>query len=1044
MRWLVATALELRVAVIALAVLLIVVGVRMAPSLPLDVFPEFAPPYVEIQTEAPGLSAEEVESLVTVPLENSLNGTAGLKTIRSKSVLGLSSIVMILGEGADLDRTRQLVQERLAVEAPRLPVVARQPVILQPLSTLSRMMMIGVTSTKLSQRDISVIALWTIRPRLMAVPGVVNVAIWGQRDKQYQVLVDPDRMRANQVTLDQVVKSAQDAVALDGGGFLDTPNQRLAVRQRAAVVDAVDLGRTVVSFSGGTPLHISDVAHVQIGSPAPIGDAIINDVPGLLLIVEKQPNANLLEVTRKVEAALESLKPGLTDLELDPKIFRPATFIERAIDNLNHAMILGCLLVIAVLIAFLWDWRTAVISLTAIPLSLVATVVVLSWWGLTINTMIIAGLVISLGEIVDDAIIDVENIVRRLRLNGLLETPRSAFDVVLEASLEVRSAVVFATLIVILVFIPIFFLEGLAGSFFRPLAIGYVLAILASLFVALIVTPALSLMILPTKKAAIEPQLKDKVSAEPLAEGGLSMHEPPLGRWLKGPYTAMLTWFVARPRGAIAFLVVAFALTGVLITRLGQEFLPDFQETDFLMHFVEKPGTSIESMRRVTALASKELRAIPGVNHFGSHIGRAEVADEVVGPNFTELWISIDTDVDYQATIAKVQQTVDAYPGLYRDLLTFLRERTKEVLTGSSASIVVRIFGPDLPKLRAKAQEVKSAIEKVPGVNNLKVEPQVLVAQVEVRSRPESLEQFGLTPGQVRRSVTTLLRGLKVGEIYQDQKKFDVVVWGVPEIRADLTALQNLRIDTPTGHVPLKDVADVRIVPAPNEVKREGASRRIDVVCDAKGRDLGSVARDVEAAVRGLTFEQEYHPEFLGEYAHRQESQTRLFGLSFMALAGILLILYVDFKSVRLTLLVAATIPFALIGGVAATWLHGGSVSLGSLIGFVTVLGIAARNGIMLVSHYRHLREVEGETFGLPLVIRGAQERLTPILMTALTTALALLPLAIAGNKPGQEIEYPLALVILGGLVTSTILNLFLLPPLYWLFGEGASESRGA
>jgi len=1017
MRWLVQTALELRVAVLALATLLIIVGVRLAPTLPLDVFPEFAPPYVEIQTEAPGLSAEEVEALVTVPLENSLNGTAGLKTIRSKSVLGLSSIVMILAEGANVDRTRQLIQERLAVEAPRLPTIARQPVILQPLSTLSRTMMIGATSTTLSQRDLSVVALWTIRPRLMAVPGVVNVAIWGQRDKQFQVLVDPDRLRANQVTLDQIVKAAQDAVALDGGGFLDTPNQRLAVRQRPAVVDAVDLGRIVVSHTAGATVRMGDVANVQIGSPAPIGDAIINDVPGLLLIVEKQPNANLLEVTRQVEAALESLKPGLTGIELDAKIFRPATFIERAIDNLNHAMITGCLLVVLVLIVFLYDWRTALISITAIPLSIVATVVVLSWWGLTINTMIIAGLVIALGEVVDDAIIDVENIVRRLRLNRLVDKPRPAFDVVLDASLEVRSAVVFATLIVILVFIPVFFLEGLAGAFFRPLAIGYVLAILASLIVALVVTPALSLMILP-------------------GDRGLS-HEPPLARWLKGPYTRALEGLLRQPWGAIVFLILAFAGTGFLVTRLGQEFLPDFQETDFLMHFVEKPGTSIESMRRVTALASKELRAIPGVNHFGSHIGRAEVADEVVGPNFTELWISIDPDVDYASTVARVQKTVDAYPGLYRDLLTFLRERTKEVLTGSSASIVVRIYGPDLARLRAKAQEVYAVMGKVNGAVNLKVEPQVLVAQVEVRSRPEALAQFGLTPGQVRKAVTTLVRGLKVGEIYQDQKKFDVVVWGVPEVRADLDALRNLRIDIPGGaHVPLKDVADVRIVPAANEVKREGASRRIDVVCDAKGRDLGSVARDVEAAVRTLTFDQEYHPEFLGEYTHRQESQTRLLGLTGLAFLGILLLLYIDFKSLRLTLLVALTIPFALIGGVAGIALVGGSVSIGSLVGFVTVLGIAARNGIMLVSHYRHLHEVEGEPFGLPLVVRGAQERLLPILMTASATGLALLPLAITGNKPGQEIEYPLAVVILGGLITSTLLNLFLLPPLYSLFGE--------
>lgn len=1018
----VATALRARVAVLALSVLLIVVGIRLIPRMPLDVFPEFAPPYVEIQTEASGLSAEEVESLVTFPLENALNGTPGLRTVRSKSVLGLSSIQLILEDGADLYRARQLVQERLASEASRLPTVARPPVILQPLSSLSRMMKIGVWSASLSQRDLSELALWTIRPRLMAIPGVANVAIWGQRDKQLQVLVDPDRLRAHQVTLADVLRAAGDAVVLDAGGFVDTPNQRLAVRQLAPVVSPADLARTVVAYRDSTSLRLGDVADIVIGSPPPIGNAIINDQPGLLLIVEKQPAANMLDVTRKVEAALDALRPGLAGVEMDSTIFRPATFIERSLDNLTHALLLGCALVVVILVAFLFDWRTALISLTAIPLSLVATVLVLYWWGLTINTMIIAGLVIALGEVVDDAIIDVENIVRRLRLNRTLPEPRPAFRVVLQASLEVRSAVVYATLIVALVFLPIFFLEGLAGAFFRPLALGYVLAILASLLVALVVTPALALLL--------------------LSNPGGARREPPLTRWLKVPYRALLPWFVARPAEAAGFLVVAFGVTGLAVVGLGQEFLPNFQETDFLMHFVEKPGTSIEAMDRVTTLASRELRAIPGVRNFGSHIGRAEVADEVVGPNFTELWISIDTDVDYAATVAKIQEVVDGYPGLYRDLLTYLRERVKEVLTGASASVVVRIYGPDLAKLREQAQAAAAVMGKVEGVANLKVEPQVLVAQVDVRPRADALERFGLTPGQVRRAVTTLLRGTKVGEVYQEQKKHDVVVWGVPGVRADLSALQALRLDTPGGgQVPLADLADVAIVPAPNEVKREGASRRIDVTCDARGRDLGSVARDVEAAVRAVPFERAYHPEFLGEYAARQESQRRLFLLAAASLVGIFLILYIDFQSLRLTLLVCLTIPFALIGGVFAAWLAGGVLSLGSLIGFVTVLGIAARNGIMLVSHYRHLQEIEGEPFGPELVVRGAEERLAPILMTALTTALALLPLAVSGNKPGHEIEYPLAVVILGGLVTSTLLNLFLLPPLYALLGQARGAS---
>lgn len=1017
--WLVSTSLRLRVVVLVLSVVLLIVGAQALQRAPLDVFPEFAPPYVEIQTEAPGLSTEEVESLVTMPLENALNGTAGVKTIRSKSVVGLSSIVLIFGQGADVIKARQLVQERLTVEASRLPTVARQPVILQPLSSTSRLLKIGVWSETLSQRDLSVLALWTIRPRLMAIPGVANVAIWGQRDRQFQVLVDPDRLRANNVSLDAVVKAAGDAAVLEAGGFVDTPNQRMAVRHLSPIIAPEDLARTIVDFRGGAPLRLGDVAEVVIGSPLPIGDAVINDGPGLLLIVEKQPQANTLEVTHQVEAALQALKPGLTGVRLEPDIFRPATFIERALNNLTHALLIGCVLVVIILVVFLFDWRTALISLTAIPLSLVAAILVLTQAGASINTMVLAGLVIALGEVVDDAIIDVENIVRRLRLaESVAGSKPSAFQIVLDASLEVRSAVVYASLIVVMVFVPIFFLDGLAGSFFRPLAVAYVLAIVASLIVALVVTPALSLMLLP-----------GRVSRRA---------EAPLTRWLKSLYRRVLPPLVDQPITCAVVLLAAFVLTGAAATRLGQEFLPKFQETDFLMHFVEKPGTSIEAMHRITALASRELRAIDGVRNFGSHIGRAEVADEVVGPNFTELWISIRPDVDYAATRKRIEEVVDNYPGLYRDVQTYLQERIKEVLTGAGASIVVRLYGPDLNVLRAKAKEVEALMNKVPGVTNLKVEAQVLVPQVEVRLRPEAAERFGLTAGHVRRATTTLLKGAKVGEVYEGQKKFDVLVWGVPALRSDLNAIMRLPVDTPAGmQVRLGDVAEVSIVPTPNEIKREGASRRLDITCNVQDRDLGSVARDIETAVRNeknIAFDREYHPEFLGEYAARQESTRRLLFLSALALVGIILVLYTDFQSWRITTLVALTLPFALIGGVAGVLLTGNVLSLGSLVGFVTVLGIAARNGIMLVSHYRHLEIEEGMTFGRELVLRGSEERLAPILMTALATGLALVPIVAGGIKPGAEIEHPLAVVILGGLVTSTLLNLFLLPPLYlWL-----------
>ena len=1029
---LISNSIRLRVVVLALCAVLLVVGSRSIRRAPLDVFPEFAPPLVEIQTEAPGLSTNEVESLVTMPIENALTGVPHVKTVRSKSVLGLSQVVLVLEDGSDPLRVRQMVQERVTAVTRQLPTVALPPIILQPLSSTSRVMKIGILSAKganLSQRDLTEIVMWTIRPKLMSVPGVANVAVWGQRDKQFQVIVDPDQLRVKGVTLDMVTTSARDAVALDGGGFVDTPNQRVAVRHAPAVRDATDLGRAVVDPRGGASLRLKDVATVQYGSPPAIGDAVINDEPGILLIVEKQPESNTLELTRKVETAIEDLRPGLTGVDVDTTIFRPATFIERAIDNLSHALVVGCALVAVILIVFLFDWRTAVISLTAIPLSLVAALMVFAYSGATINTMVLAGLVIALGEVVDDAIIDVENIARRLRLASP-EEARSPFRIVLAASLEVRSAVVYASLIVVLVFLPVFFLDGLSGAFFRPLALAYVIAIAASLFVALTVTPAMSYMLLTGRKA--------------------HAGDPPLTRLLKRGYRAVLPAFVARPWHCLAALVLAFAVTGGAAARLGQEFLPNFQETDFLMHFVEKPGTSVEAMHRVTAAASRELRVLEDENgtklvrNFGSHIGRAEVADEPVGPNFTELWISIPADVDYESSVKRIADVVYAYPGLYRDLLTYLRERIKEVLTGASGAIVVRLYGPDTAVLRAKAKEVEAAMKDVPGVTNLKVEPQVLVAQIDVRLRPEDLAKFGLTPGHVRRASTTLLKGLKVGEVFDGQKKFDVVVWGAASLRTDLRSVQELPIDIQNGtQVRLKDVADVRIVSAPNEVRRENASRRLDVTCNVSGRDLGSVAREVEEKVRQIPFEREYHPEFLGEYQARQESTRKLYALGALALVGIVLLLFVDFGAWRPTLLVALTIPFALVGGVFAVTVSTGVVSLGSMVGFVTVLGIAARNGIMLVSHFRHLEAEEGVPFGVGLVLRGAEERLAPILMTALATGLALLPLAITGNKPGQEIEYPLAVVILGGLVTSTLLNLFLLPPLYALFGRPVGKVEG-
>lgn len=1016
--------LRQRALVLAAALVLTLLGLRAATQAKFDVFPEFAPPIVEVQTEAPGLSTEEVEALVTVPIETAVNGVPGLATLRSKSVLGLSSVVLLMKEGSDPIRARQLVQERLATVAPRLPAAVRPPVLLPPLSATSRAMKIGLSSATLDQMAMTELARWTIRPRLMAVPGVANVAMWGARDRQLQVQVDPAKLAAANLTLADVQRAAGDAVVVAGGGFVDTPNQRLAVRQVAGIAAAPDLARAVIRSVGGAPIRIGDVAHVTDGFAQPIGDAIIDGRPGLLLIVEKQQGANTLEVTRGVDQALAELRPALKGITVDGTIFRPASFIERALANLREALWIGCLLVAAILILFTRDWRAAAISLAAIPLSLVGAALALAWFGIGINTMVIAGLVIALGEIVDDAIIDVENIGRRLRLEATQPAPRPPLAVVLAASLEVRSAVVFASLIVMLVFLPVFFLGGVAGSFFRPLALAYIVAIAASLLVALTVTPAMALWLLPRSAARREPG------------------------WvvaLRARYARLLDPILPRGRLAAGAVALGLGVSALSFLTLRQEFLPAFRETDFLMHFVEKPGTSIAAMDRITIRAAKELTAIPGVRNFGSHIGRAEQGDEVYGPNFTELWISLDERAPYDASVRRIEAAIAGYPGLQRDVLTYLRERIKEVLTGAGATVVVRLYGPELGELRSLAQQVKGRVADVPGVKDLKVEQQSLIPQIQIEPRPEMLALAGLTAGELRRTAATFIGGTRVGEIYRDQKSFEVALWSPPEARASLAALRALPIAAP-GTVPgqagatlrLGDLARVTVQPAANEIKREKGSRRIDVTMNiAAGADLARVAKAVEARVRGLPMPAGYYPQFLGEWQALQQSRQQLGLLALACLAGILFLVWLEFHAARIVALVALSLPFALVGGVAAVALGGGALSLGALVGFVTVLGIAARNGIMLLSHYRQLEIEEGAPFGPALARRGAEERLVPILMTAGCAALALLPLVVRGDVPGQEIEHPMALVILGGLISSTALNLLLMPALYLRFGRG-------
>jgi CzcA family heavy metal efflux pump len=1035
MRWIVGSSLRFRWLVIFAAAALMVFGIGETRNADVDVFPEFAPPMVEVQTIAVGNSSEQVEELITIPIEDQLNGVPGLEEIRSKSVADLSQIQLVFSRDTELYEARQLVQERLTEATPSLPTWASPPVMLPPLSSTSRILKIGITSDTLNMREMSVVAYWKIRQELLRVPGVANVAIYGEQLKQQHVQVDPTLLAQHGVSLEQVMDQTADSLdagllrysegaVIGTGGFVEQGGQRLDVQNVLPILGPEDLAKVSLEGNDGTNLRIDDVATVKWDSQPLIGDAVINDGRGLMLIVQKFPNANTLEVTRGVEESIDDMRPGLPGMQVDTTIFRPATFIELALANLTKALLLGVVLVILILAAFLFEWRTAFISLIAIPLSLLAAVLVLQEFGAVINVMILAGLIVAIGVVVDDAIIDVENIVRRLRQNRSEDTGKSVFAIVLEASVEVRTAITYATLINVVAIVPVFFLEGLSGAFFKPLVLSYGIAVLASMVVALTVTPALCLLLLSR---------------------GHRHQESPLLRVLKRGYGASLARIIRSPRPAMATVVVCLLAAVVVAPTLGTILLPDFKERDFLMHWLSKPGTSRAEEFRISVRACKDLQEIPGVRNCGSHIGQAFLADEPYGVDFGENWISINPAVDYDKSLESVQDTVDSYPGLYRDVQTYLRERVREVLTGTSEAIVVRIYGPDLDVLYAKADEVSKEMQDIPGLIDAHADLQEQLPQAEVEVDLAAAQRYGLKPGDVRRQASTLVASEEVGDIFKGGKAYDVHVWSTPETRNSVSSLLELPIDTPGGEqIALEQVADVRLAPTPNAIERTQQSRRIDVGANVEGRDLGSAVSAVEESIAGVDLPREYHMEVIGESTELAAAQKNLLIYGIAAALAILFLLQASFGSLRLALLLFLTLPMALVGGVLAVWMGGGILSLGSLIGFLTVFGIAARNGILMISHFQHLEREEGEAFGPALVLRGAKERLAPILMTAGATGLALVPLAVAGSVAGHEIEHPMAIVILGGLITSTLLNLFVLPSLYLRFGKSKRELEHA
>jgi len=1016
-----------RVTVVAIAVALLVVGVRQLRELPVDVLPEFSPPRVEIQTEALGLSAQEVEQLVTLGLEQDLlNGVPWLESLRSESVPGLSSIVLTFRPGTDLMRARQMVSERLT-QAFALPHVSRPPTMLQPMSSTSRVMLIGLSSKTLSPIQMSVLARWTIAPRLLGVQGVANVAIWGQRDRQLQVLVDPKRLHDRRVSLLQVLETTGNALWVSSlsfveastpgtGGFIDNANQRLGIRHILPIVSPEGLAQVPIEATG---VRLGDVADVVEGHQPLIGDALTNGSANLLLVVDRFPGANLHNVTRGVEAALAELRPGMTGLEVNSSIFRPAGFIESALHNLGWVALIGfALAAIAIAIGFS-DWRATLIAISAIATSFIAGAWVLYLRGATVNVVVLGGMLMALGVIVDDAILHVDAMRRRFR-DGRGESPAAA---VVAAVAELRSAAVFATLILLLALLPLLVFGGVPAAFWRPFGGSYVLAVLASMVVALTVTPALGLVLLPRAPAP--------------------SREVPFVRRLQAWYEGALARTLQRPWRPVAIvapvLIVGFALLP-LVGRSGGS-LPKFAERDLLVHLTSAPGTSQPEMSRISGRVSLELRSIRGVSNVGAHLGRAIFGDQVVNVNSAELWVSVDSTADYDRTVAAVRTVVNGYPGLRPRVETYLSERTEPLNAQARDSIVVRVYGDADAVLRTAAGAVAKAVSEVGGVTSARLDQPAQEPVLEVEVDLAAAQRHGIKPGDVRRSAATMFSGLQVGNLFEEQKVFDVVVWGEPATRHSLNSVRDLMIDTPGGgSVRLGDVAQVRIVSSARAIRHEAVKRYLDVIVGVRGRDLGTVAGDIEARLQTVPMPLEHHAEVLGGFAERETAHQRALLLAVAAMIGMLLLLQAAIGSWRLAGIGLATAAAALVGGLAAAAARGDTISIGSLVGLLIVLGFTIRNTLQLFSRYHQLEAEGREPFGAGLVMRGAVERAAPILMTAVVTALALLPTLLAGDRPGLEVVRGAVVVVLGGLVTATLISLFVLPSMYLVLQVTAAQ----
>jgi CzcA family heavy metal efflux pump len=990
-------------------------GLWLITQMPLDVFPSFAPPQVEIQTEAPGLAPEEIEALVTRPIESALNGTPGVETVRSASAVGVSVVNVIFGWDSELYQARQLVSERL--QQAELPEGIEAPHISPPSSPLGAVVKYAFTSTNTSLMDVRQIVDGPIKNRLLAVPGVTQVVVFGGDVRQYQVLIDPAKLQAYGVSLEQVTAATERSNVNAPGGFLNTPDQELLVRGMGRVQSIEELAQSVVTTQNGVPVLLAQVATVQVGAQLKRGDGMLNGAPAIVLIVNKQPMADTPTVTQAVEAAMAEMKAGLPADVTVTNTFSQEDFIKASVQNVEEGLRDGILIVSVVMVLFLMNWRTVVISLSAIPVSLVLGLVIMKGLGLGLNTMTLGGLAVAIGSVVDDAIVDMENVYRRLRENQQLRSPKNPLQVVFDGSLEVRVSVLLSTVIIAVVFAPIFALSGVEGRIFTPMGLAYLLSILAATVVALSLTPALCALLLVNR--------------------ALPMTETWVARKSADIYRPALRFAVAKPKLILVAVAASFVAAMVVLPTLGKVFLPEFQERSLVISTTLYPGVSLQTTNEVDFAFQDALKEDSRFDTLQLRSGRAPGDSHIVGANFAELDVELSDEglKDRTGAIDVIRHEFERIPGVAVGIGGFISHRLDEVLSGVRSAIAIKIFGPDLEVLRSLGQQVEAAMATVPGVVDLQLEQQIPIKQVQILFNRTAASRYGLQAGDIADTIETALNGKTVSQVLEQQQVTDLIVWLQPEARQSLQDIGNLLIDTPTGQkVPLAQVATVQYGTGPNTINHENVSRMIVVSANINGRDLGSIIGDIRAQVQNsVSLPAGYFIQYGGQFQAQEQATQSLLMAGAIAFLIISVLIYFAAKTVSATLMIMINLPLAMVGGVFSIALGGGVLSVASMIGFITLFGVATRNGLLLVDNYNNKLAA-----GLPLkdvIVQGSLERLEAILMTAVSSAMGMAPLVISSGA-GKEILQPLAVVVFGGLFTSTALTLLVLPALYSQFGR--------